>query len=111
MKLRVAAWNTLFGVGVPGSTEYNAVSNVIQRINPDIIGFEELNDADYDNWVTLAAHLNYPYLAYGTGGTYAGAHRNGFYSRYPITASYEIKEPAGASEMTRWPLHIVVDVP
>lgn len=111
VKVRIASWNTLFGVGAVGSTNYNAAKGILQRINPDIIAFQELNDGDYDYWVTLAAELDYSYYAYGTGGTYAGAHRNGFYSRFPITATYEITEPTGAKEMTRWPLHAVIQVP
>ncbi|HRZ10861.1 MAG TPA: thrombospondin type 3 repeat-containing protein [Kiritimatiellia bacterium] len=112
VKLRVASFNVYYGINTDTQPEdYDAVKAILQRINPDIVGFCELIDDDYNDWVTLAAELNYPYLAYGTGGTYAGTLRMGFYSRYPITASYEVKEPTGAKEMTRWPLHIVVDVP
>ena len=112
VKLRVASFNVYYGIDTDTQPEdYNAAKAILQRINPDIVGFCELIDDDYDAWVTLAADLGYPYLAYGTGGTYAGTLRMGFFSRYPILASYEVKEPTGTKEMTRWPLHIVVDVP
>lgn len=111
VKIRVASFNVYFGVGTPGDPDYNAVKAILQRVNPDIVGFQELDSGDYDNWVTLAAELGYPHLAFGSGGTFAGTLKNGFFSRYPITRSREIKEPAGAKEITRWPLHIEVAVP
>lgn len=109
--LRIAAWNVLYGVGKPGSNDYNAVKAILQRVNPDIIGFEELTDSDYNNWVTLAAELGYPYLAYSSGGPFAGASRLGFMSRHRIVAAYEVREPTGAVEFTRWPLHAIFEVP
>ena len=111
VRVRVAAWNVEWGVGDPGTTENNALRQIVQRVNPDLIGFMELTDDDYTNWVALAAEFNYPYLAYGTGGPYAGTQRNGFLSRFPILSADEVKEPPGAKEITRWPLRIVVGVP
>lgn len=111
VQVRVAAWNVKWGVGTPGSNDYNSVKNVLLRIRPEVIGFEELNDGDYANWVTLAAELNYPYLAYGTGGPYAGSHRVGVLSKYPIIEAVEVKEPPGAREFTRWPLRVAIQVP
>ncbi len=111
VRVRVASWNVKWGVGTPGSNEYNAVKSVLLRVRPEIIGFEELNDGDYANWVALAAELNYPYLAYGTGGPYAGSHRLGVLSKYPIIEAVEVKEPPGAKEFTRWPLRVAVQVP
>lgn len=99
VSVRVAAWNVLWGVGTPGSNDYNAVKSILLRIRPEIIGFEELNDADYANWVALAAELDYPYLAYGTGGPYAGSHRVGVLSKYPIIEAVEVKEPEGAKSL------------
>lgn len=111
VQVRVAAWNVLWGVGTPGSNDYSAVKSILLRIRPEVIGFEELNDADYANWVTLAAELNYPYLAYSTGGPYAGSHRVGVLSKYPILEAVEVKEPIGAKEFTRWPLRVAIQVP
>lgn len=112
VKVRVASYNVLFGVGVPGSTEYEAVKAVIQRTRPDIIGFQELTNGDYDNWVTLAAELGYPYLVYGpSSGPLTGTQRLGFYSKFPIRSSAEVTEFPGAVELTRYPLRIAVDIP
>ena len=111
VEIRVASFNVLFGVGTPGSVEYNAVRDTLIRVDSDIVGFQELSPSDHPDWVTMAAELGYPHLAFGTGGPFAGSHRVGFYSRFPITEASEVKEPVGAKEITRWPLRIKVDVP
>ncbi len=112
VNVRLASYNVLFGVGLPGSPEYTAVKSVIQRVNPDIIGFQELLNTDYDNWVTLAAELGYPHIAYGnSSGPLTGSQRLGFFSRYPITGTAEVTEFPGATELTRFPLRIEVEVP
>jgi endonuclease/exonuclease/phosphatase family metal-dependent hydrolase len=110
--VRLATFNVLFGVGTPGSTEYNAVKSVLQRINPDIIAFQELMDTDYENWVVLAADLGYPHLAYGPSyGPLTGSQRLGFMSRHPITEAFELTEYPGATELTRYPLRVAIQVP
>ena len=112
VEVRLGTFNVLFGVGIPGSDEYLAVRSILQRTNPDMIAFQELLDSDYENWVTLAADLGYPYLVYGTGsGPLTGSQRLGFFSRFPIQSSAELTEYPGATELTRYPLRMVVDVP
>ena len=111
LPVRVASFNMKFGVGDTNTAEYAAVRDILNRVNPDIIGFQELSNADYLNWVLLANELGYPYLAFGNGGTFAGSHRLGFFSRYPITAVDEVMEPEPAREITRWPLKVTVQVP
>lgn len=110
--VRLATFNVYFGVGTPGSTEYLATRSVIQRVSPDIIAFQELLDSDYANWVTLAADLGYSYLAYGaSAGPLTGSQRLGFMSRYPIQSAYEMSEFPDATELTRFPLRVVIQVP
>lgn len=111
VSVRVASFNTLFGVGTPGSTEYNAVRDILLRVDADIIGFQELGNGDFPNWVGLAEELGYGYTAYGGNGPLAGSFYLGYFSRFPITEAHEVKEPAGATEFTRWPLQVAVDVP
>lgn len=111
-QVRLATYNVYFGVNTPGSTEYLATRSVIQRVNPDIIAFQELLNSDYSNWVTLAADLGYPYLAYGaSAGPLTGTQRLGFMSRYPIQSAFEMTEFPGATELTRYPLRVVIDIP
>ena len=112
IQVRLATYNVLFGVGTPGSNDYLAVRSILQRVNADVIGFQELLNSDYDNWVTLAADLGYPYLAYGTSaGPLTGSQRLGFFSRYPIRSATEVTEFPGATELTRYPLRVVIDIP
>ena len=112
VSVRLATFNVLFGVGAPGSTEYEAVRSILQRTGPDVIAFEELLDTDYDNWITLAAELGYSHLAYGPSfGPLTGSQRLGFMSRYPITQAYELQEFPGATELTRYPLRVTIQVP
>jgi len=111
-QVRLATYNVYFGVDAPGSPEYLATRSVIQRVSPDIIAFQELLDTDYSNWVTLAADLGYPYLAYGaSAGPLTGSQRLGFMSRYPIQSAFELLEFPGATELTRYPLRVVINIP
>jgi len=123
VQVRVASFNVYFGVDTGGdrlsndpNDDYLAVSNILRRVNPDIVTFQELSNSDQEAWVTMAAQLGYPYYAFSSflGGTFAGSHRLGIWSRYPILAASEIKETVvdpDAKEMTRWPLHAVIQVP
>jgi endonuclease/exonuclease/phosphatase family metal-dependent hydrolase len=120
--VRIATYNVYFGVDTGGdrlsgdpNDDYLAVSNTVRRVNPDIVCFQELSNSDQEAWVTLAAQLGYPYYAYSAeGGTFAGTARLGIWSKYPILASATVRErvvDASAAEMTRWPLHAVIQVP
>jgi endonuclease/exonuclease/phosphatase family metal-dependent hydrolase len=112
VQVRLATFNVLFGVGTPGSTEYNATRRVLQRTGPDIVAFQELLDSDYENWIVLAADLDYPYLAFGPSfGPLTGSQRLGFMSRHPILSVHEVTEYPGATELTRYPLRVEVQVP
>ena len=112
LQVRLATFNILFGVGTPGSNDYLAVRSILQRISPDVIAFQELMDSDQDNWITLAADLGYPYLAYGPSyGPLTGSQRLGFMSRFPISEAHELTEYPGATELTRYPLRVTLDVP
>ena len=122
VQVRVASFNVYYGVDTGGdrlngdpNDDYLAVSNTFRRVNPDIVCFQELANSDQEAWVTLAAQLGYPYYAYSSeGGTFAGTARLGIWSRYPILSSGTVRETVvdpDAKEMTRWPLHAVIEVP
>ena len=121
--VRIASYNVLFGVdtgsdralGQPDD-DYAAVLASFQRVQPDIVCFQELSLSDKAAWLEMAATLGYPYYAFAStaGGTFAGTARLGIWSKYPILASDEVKETGvdpTAAEMTRWPLHAVIQVP
>lgn len=109
--VRVATYNVLNGVGTVGSVEYNAVKAVLSRINPDIVAFQELRTSDRPNWEALAAELGYGHLAYSGSTGLSGGLNTGYYSRFPITSSFNVFSPVGANEITRPPFRVVVAVP
>jgi exonuclease III len=121
--VRIASYNVLEGIdtsadrtnGLPND-DYAAVLATFQRVNPDIVCFQELNFSDKQAWLEMAATLGYAYYAFAstTGGTFAGTARLGIWSKYPILSSDEVKETGvdpTAKEMSRWPLHAVIQVP
>ena len=121
--VRIAAYNVYFGIDTggdrasfPAGDDYAAVLATFQRINPDIVCFQELALSDQAAWVEMAATLGYPYYAFAStaGGTFPGDARLGVWSKYPILATHEVKETevdSTAKEMTRWPLHAEIQVP
>lgn len=121
--VRIASYNVLFGIDTGSDRtnalpddDYAAVLATFQRVQPDIVCFQELSLSDKAAWLQMAATLGYQYYAFAstTGGTFAGEARLGIWSKYPILSSAEVKETVvdpAAKEMTRWPLHAVIQVP
>ena len=119
--VRIASFNVAFGIdtnddgGTTNDTDYAAVSNTIQRVQPDIICFQELYaDEDMQAWITLAAQLGYPYYAMSSGGSLDNSMRTGIWSKYPITGTDLIKETyydPNAVEIMRWPIVATIEVP
>jgi endonuclease/exonuclease/phosphatase family metal-dependent hydrolase len=121
VKVRLATYNVYFGIdtgsnrsqGDPND-DYAAVLASFQRVQPDIVCFQELSDGDKQAWLEMAATLGFPYYAYSDGGTFAGDMKLGVWSKFPILSSAHVKEnvvDSTAMEMTRWPLHAVIQVP
>ncbi len=123
IQVRIATYNVLFGVDTSADRtlaqpddDYAAVLTSLQRVQPDIVCFQELSLSDKAAWLEMAATLGYPYYAFAStaGGTFAGDARLGIWSKFPILSSDEVKETVvdpTAAEMTRWPLHAVIQVP
>ena len=114
--VRVASFNALHGVGSVNGPEYNAVANILTRIDADVVGFQELTRGDQENWEALASDLGYAHTSFGGSGPFSGGLRMGYYSRFPIVSSTPITSPQNCAtvavkELTRRPLRIVVDVP
>lgn len=123
VQVRIASFNVYFGVDTDSDRDsngsdddYAAVLAIMQRVQPDIVCFQELTLSDREAWVGMAATLGYPYYAFAStnGGTFAGNVRLGIWSKYPILSADEVKETvvdSSAKEMTRWPLHAAIQVP
>ena len=121
VSVRIADFNVAFGLdtnddrGTTNDVDYVAVSNILRRVQPDIVCFQELYaDEDMQAWIGLAAQLGYPYYAMSSGGSLDNSMRTGIWSKYPITDTDLIKEtyydPA-AVEIMRWPVVAKIDVP
>ena len=119
--VRIASFNVAYGIdtsddrGTVDDADYAAVTSIVQRIQPDILCFQELYaDEDMTAWITAAATLGYPYYAMSAGGTFDNSMRVGVWSKFPITYSDHVRETVvdpTAAEIMRWPLHVVIDVP
>ena len=121
VSVRIADFNVAFGLdtnddrGTTNDVDYVAVSNILRRVQPDIVCFQELYaDEDMQAWIALAAQLGYPYYAMSSGGSLDNSMRTGVWSKYPITDTDLIKEtyydPA-AVEIMRWPIVAKIEVP
>jgi endonuclease/exonuclease/phosphatase family metal-dependent hydrolase len=125
--LRLMSLNVRFGVGTPGSAEFNAVREVVERLSPDVLVMQEVAGANvFADWLSLvqqcgfatdAAHVAFVGDAFAgqpfSSGDLAGNLDQNLVtvSRYPIRQRVQIGRGSGRSEITRYPLLTVVDVP
>jgi endonuclease/exonuclease/phosphatase family metal-dependent hydrolase len=120
--VRIASFNVLSGVdtgkdralGLP-EDDYAAVKSIIQRVDPDIVCFQELNDSDREAWIEMAAELGYPHLAFSVASKLDRTLRVGIWSKYPFSSPpaliTETVVDTNAAEFLRWPLHATIQVP
>ncbi len=120
--IRLATVNTLNGVGARDSPEYEALLVMIERLEPDIVCFQETSSAsDFFDLRQLVADLGFGHLA-TRGDAFAGQPYEGgrfnsnqniaITSRYPITSAVQIdRDRPGRKELTRFPLMVEIDVP
>ena len=121
VQVRIADFNVAFGLdtnddrGTTNDVDYVAVSNILRRVQPDIVCFQELYaDEDMQAWIGLAAQLGFPYYAMSSGGSLDNSMRTGIWSKYPITGTDQIKETyydSTAVEIMRWPVVAKIEVP
>ncbi len=110
-EVRIATYNIEGGTGVIGSDKYEAIFAILERIDADIICFQELRTTTYAEWLALAQDLGYPFAAMGGNGPFSGHLYNGYFSRFPIMETRDVVSPPGAVELSRFPFRAVVDVP
>ena len=122
VSVRIASFNVLWGIdtdkcyGTSKTGDYTATIEIMQRVQPDIVCFQELygNETHMTAWLGAAAVLGYPYYALSDGGTFDTSMRLGVWSKFPITYSAHVRETVvdpTAAEIMRWPLHVAIDVP
>ena len=124
--LRVATFNVKVGVGAPGSAEFAAVREVIERISPDILLMQEVSDAGgFGDAKAMLEQAGFPtgaaYTA-TTGDDFTGQpYSSGEFgsgeciltaSRFPITATVQVgRGIPNRKELTRFPLFTTIDLP
>ena len=111
--VRIATWN-IERLGSQFTGEYLATSNILRRIDADIVGFQELTTTDRAQWEQLASDLGYEHTVFGDNGDFSGNLYLGFYSRHPIVQDHTVTSPqfcpSPVMELTRAPLRIVAQV-
>lgn len=110
-KVRVATFNVENGVGAPQTPKYQAIREIIRRIDADVVAFQELTPGSLAAWKAMARDLGYPHTAQSSIGPYSGDLFVGYFSRFPIIEQNEVRSPEGAQEIGRWPLRVTIEVP
>ena len=124
--LRLATFNVRLGLGAPGSAEFAAVREVVERLSPDVLLLQEVsNSGDFGDARALLEQAGFPTGAAFwavEGEAFAGqTYRPGDFgdgaclltaSRYPIVRRVQIgRGVAGRQELTRFPLFTTIDLP
>jgi endonuclease/exonuclease/phosphatase family metal-dependent hydrolase len=82
--LRVATFNIDNGLRAPGTSSHENVARILERIDADVVGFQELQ-SDTANLAALGARLGLPYNVYSIAPNVESM-QVGLLSRYPVTA-------------------------
>ena len=126
--IRLMSFNVNFGVGTPGSSEFNAVREIVERISPDVLIMQEVSSTNvFADWLTLAQQAGFPtgdaHLSIAgdafAGQPYVRGDLSGSadqsvvtVSRWPVKQRIQVgRGIAGRAEITRFPLLSVIDVP
>ncbi|MEO0600891.1 MAG: endonuclease/exonuclease/phosphatase family protein [Myxococcota bacterium] len=111
--LRVATWN-IEGLGAPGSEQYVAARQVLQRIDADVVGLNEIAGGEEDALVSFAADLGYQVVQPRTNPF--GSSHNAVLSRLGVEqsafpSSAVLADDPSANDITRWPVSVAVEAP
>ena len=101
-QLRFTTWN-INTVGFPGDTEYESLVSVVNRLQPDVLALNEIED-DEDAFITedLAVALGYDYFVIGDHVGF-GDDRNAILSRYPLSAAgVALSSDPGEGQVRGW---------
>jgi endonuclease/exonuclease/phosphatase family metal-dependent hydrolase len=113
-RIKVATWN-LEVLGAEGSAEYEAVVEVLRRLDADVVLLNELELGEDRALDALADALGYPDAYYPSDNPF-GTLRNGWLSRLPVLERVEwtserLSDDARANDQTRLPLELRVQGP
>ena len=100
MELRIVTYNVQHCLNYHGGEiDYDAVADTIKRMDPDVIGLNEIRGVGagegYDNQTArLADRANYPYCYFARAIDFAdGPYGNAILSRYPIISAQTVLIP------------------
>lgn len=126
--LRLMSYNVRLGTGNPGTLEFNAAREVVERISPDVLIMQEVASTNvFADWLTLiqqagfsadSSHIAITGDAYEgqpfVRGDISGSQDQSVVvvSRYPVKRRIQLgRGAAGRSEITRYPMLVELDVP
>lgn len=116
VKIRVATYNVLGGIGEVGEPGRDEMEAVLARIDADVVSLQEVYSADFsgamNNLTSLQANLGYPHLFLPTGALDPQT-RTILLSKFPFTpgTTKSIVSPPGANDVTRASPAATIDVP
>lgn len=103
-----------YGLGAPGTPDFDTVRDILARISADVVSLEEIHNVDISagHVNTLASTLGYGYVFVAPAtNTFDTSLRVAIFSRYPFLSQALVASPAGAKEMTRLIPVVKIDVP
>lgn len=115
----------LYGLGAAGTPDHESVSDILDRIDADVVALQEIDSADSagipNDVQDLATSLGYPHVYIAPVGS-AGPSgilkapfdsdlRVAVISRYPFISTDAIRSPENKRELTRLHAVVKVDVP
>ena len=113
VKIRVATFNVLGGIGESGESGRDNMEAVLARIDADIVGLQEVFSRDFSrSLAALQANLGYPY-AFVPNSALDTQSRAILLSKYPFVSgsTKSITSPQGANDVTRASAAAMIDVP
>lgn len=119
VNVRIATMN-LCNLSKGGTASLGAFSNIVKRVQPDVLALQEVSSSQEATLTALFATMPkpLPYRAFmqnpGTGRTTASGDKVAIFSVWPIADAAIVKEnyhDPDAVEFMRWPIHAKIEVP
>lgn len=105
-----------YGLGDPGTPDYESVKAVLARINADVVALQEIHAVDLqgspNDLQNLAATLGYTHVHVApVSGAFDNLFQVAILSKFPFMSESDVVSPPGAKELSRLHPLVKVDVP